>query len=368
MKLKQARKIGLIATGDELTQGDILNTNGQYIAENLQALGFLVQQHIIVDDDETRISQAVQIQLQTNDIIIISGGLGPTSDDRTRFALAKALDRQLVFDAATWQQICQRIQRTSRAVDQHNRQQALFPEQAEILPNPHGSAAGCVINLSTKQIFMLPGPPNECLPMFKQYVLSTLKSQAQPTFNFKWLLLGASEGEIAGKLDTAVAHLNCRTGYRWSYPYLEFKVFADNQTTLHEATNQCEALLKPYLISKKQQTAKQQVQALISEQNISLHFSAQPLSQLMKFALLTAHNHQLLSANKDDATLALNISGLTVYWQQQPPPTMSEITLEFSTAQEQVCKNLSIYYRDERVKEYLVELICRELLIYFDVL
>ena len=368
MKLKQPCKIGLIATGDELTQGDILNTNGQYIAENLQALGFLVQQHIIVDDDETRISQAVQIQLQENDIIIISGGLGPTSDDRTRFALAKAIDRPLIFDEATWQQIYQRLQRTSRTIDQHNRQQALFPEQAEILPNPHGSAAGCSIKLATKQIFMLPGPPNECLPMFREYVLSTLKSQVQPTFNFKWLLLGASEGEIAGKLDAAVAHLNCKTGYRWAYPYLEFKVFADNQTTLNEATTKCEILLKPYLISKKQQTAKQQIQALISEQNITLHFSSQPLAQLVKFALLTAHNHHHLSASKEKATLTLNISGLAAYWQQQQTPTMSEIILEFSTAQKQNQKKLSIYYRDEQVKEYLVELICRELLIYFDAL
>ena len=362
--MKQKLKIGLIATGDELTQGDILNTNGQYIAEALQTLGFHINQHIIVDDDETNISHAINLQREHHDIIIISGGLGPTSDDRTRFALAKALNTKLIFDNNTGKKICERIGIPNLDSTNHNYQQALFPENSTILANPNGSAAGCYMTTKNTKIFMLPGPPNECLPMFNEQVLPLLQPLATTIFNFKWLLLGTSEGDIAAKLDTAVGQLNCKTGYRWVYPYLEFKLYANDQKILLAAEKICTAILTPYLISKNNKTTVQLLRLLLEKKQLTLYFSEQMLSQIVKLQILTAGSQQQLVAEKTANSLNIAIYGLDEYWQQQKTPTMSAIELHLGKDEKTETKILPIYYRDERVKEYLVELVCKETLIY----
>jgi len=363
-----ALNIGLIATGDELTQGDILNTNGQFIAAQLQTLGFTIFRHIIVDDDEAHISEAIKSQIQDNDIIIISGGLGPTSDDRTRYALAKAINRELIFDEHTWQDIAMRLKKLALYVDPHNRQQALFPKGAAILANPHGTAAGCHIIIDDKQIFMLPGPPRECLPMFTEQVIPSIKSLAVPSFNSKWLLLGASEGEIAAKLDAAIADLPCRTGYRWSYPYLEFKIYAQDAISLEKAAAACKKLCAPYFISKTNQTALQQVQQLLHDKNVYCYFSEQNLAQLIKMHLLTANNQTQFLTRPTEDTLQIGVHGLVAYWQQKTPPIMSTIDIHLRLGQRSENKTLPVYYRDEQVKDHVIELVCKNILIFYGVL
>jgi nicotinamide-nucleotide amidase len=243
-------KVGFVATGDELTHGDILNTNGQSMVQKVYHLGLAIGQHVIVNDDEDEIIAALHYQLTHHDIVILSGGLGPTSDDKTRFALAKCIDKNLVFNEANWQAIVARFEKYNRPIGDHNRQQALFPEGAIILENPNGTAAGCSVEYEGKTIFMLPGPPNECLPMFEHYVLPALEKFASTQYRFKYLLSGVSEGDIAAKLDASIAHLNCRTGYRVNKPELEFKLSTSNKAHFDEAEKLVEPLLKPYLINK----------------------------------------------------------------------------------------------------------------------
>ena len=97
--------IGFLATGDELTTGDILNTNGQTIARILFEKGFELGSHVIAPDEESSIVNAIKFLLQNHSIIIITGGLGPTSDDRTRYALAKALNKHLIFHMPSWEKL-----------------------------------------------------------------------------------------------------------------------------------------------------------------------------------------------------------------------------------------------------------------------
>src|SRR5262249_55359345 len=120
-------KIAILATGDELTTGDILNTNGQIIAQTLKDHGFLMGMHVIASDDENEITEAINFLLHDHPILITIGGLGPTSDDRTRFALSRAINQPLVFNEASWNHITSRLTSLHLHVHEANKQQALFP-------------------------------------------------------------------------------------------------------------------------------------------------------------------------------------------------------------------------------------------------
>lgn len=249
--------IAFLATGDEIVVGDILNTNAQQIAKTLFSHQMFVSEHRIVRDDEKQISDAIKSLLKNNNAIIITGGLGPTTDDRTRFALAKAIQQALIFSDEVWQAILNRFKErygTTDNVPVSNRQQALFPQEAEIFENPNGTAAGCLCHFQNKLIFMLPGPPNECLPMFSNYVFPVLqqKNFGQKFYFKNWMITGIGEGFIAEKLEAALFGLNCHTGYRASADrVIEFKLFADDVATLNKGIEAVNPILAPYLSAKE---------------------------------------------------------------------------------------------------------------------
>ena len=362
--LQNQVKIGLIATGDELTQGDILNTNGQHIAEALHELGFLVNQHIIVNDNESNICDAVIFQAKRHGIVILTGGLGPTSDDRTRFALAKALKKELLFDEATWQSIKARLKSVNLAADQHNQQQALFPENSIILPNSNGTAAGCYIEQENVTYFMLPGPPHECLPIFQQQILPLLKPKARPHHHFKWLLMGASEGDIAAKLDAALAAINCCTGYRWAYPYLEFKVYADNQASLAQAEQNALSIVAPYLVSKHGIDFQQQLLTTLANSNHKLYFSPTILSQYVQAALISNQTMNNIAQSETEQCINVTITGLDEYWQQKKPPLETLANLKLTFQKQIIEESIPLYYRDQRILHYLVATVCKSLIFF----
>lgn len=111
-------------------------------------------------------------------------------------------------------------------MNESNRQQALFPKNAEILHNPNGTAAGSKLYIDNKIIFMLPGPPNECIPMFEQYIVPSLINESFVNNHqlLYWKLIGVIEADLADKIDTLIKDYNVVTSYRWNYPYLDLKV------------------------------------------------------------------------------------------------------------------------------------------------
>ncbi|MSP53107.1 MAG: competence/damage-inducible protein A [Gammaproteobacteria bacterium] len=217
--------------------------------QQLFANGITVGEHLIVADNETGILKAITYQLQNHNILIITGGLGPTSDDLTRFALAKYLQTPLLFNEEWWRNICQRLQKRHLKIHENNRQQCLFPEGGILLPNEYGTAAGCFVEHKQQQIFMLPGPPKKCLAMFSEYVLLRLTHLFQPHYRLKWLLAGVSESEIAAKIEAAIPHLNCHFGYRLNYPDLEFKLSACDAATLEQAKKEILPIVQDYLVN-----------------------------------------------------------------------------------------------------------------------
>ncbi|MCC2666509.1 MAG: molybdopterin-binding protein [Gammaproteobacteria bacterium] len=251
-KLLSSHAIALLATGDEICNGDILNSNSQEIAQRLFSNGIQTGIHITVADNLADLEMAMNFLLQNHRALITIGGLGPTSDDLTRQAVSHTIQRPLVFDESSWQSIIERLHRFGiHTPPESNRQQALFPKDAMIIPNPNGTAAGCMIQHAEKFIFMLPGPPGECLPMFDNSVLSILKNnQFQQTIYYqKWLLSGVSEAQIAEELDKLAGPFQCTTGYRFFYPYLEFKLYSKNKEDFNILLPLIEKAITPYVIT-----------------------------------------------------------------------------------------------------------------------
>ena len=175
--------VEILSVGTELLLGNIANTDAQMLSQGLSELGLNVFWHTVVGDNLQRAEEAVALAKQRADIIITTGGLGPTCDDLTKNVLAEAFGKKLVFDEGSAERIRSYFQRTGRPMTDNNLQQAMLPEECTILENDWGTAPGCAFEAEGVHVIMLPGPPSECRPMF-QY-------RAKP------YLLSLSEGVIA---------------------------------------------------------------------------------------------------------------------------------------------------------------------------
>lgn len=171
-------RVEFLAVGDELLGGFTIDTNSAHAARELAAIGVSVVRRTTVPDDETVIAQAVRDALDRTGAVLTSGGLGPTADDRTKHAVAAVVGRALVVDAGILADLKARW--TARGwpgeMPEANRQQALLPEGAEVLPNAHGSAPGVwVTDDRARWVAMLPGPPREFRGMLGDTVVPRLR-------------------------------------------------------------------------------------------------------------------------------------------------------------------------------------------------
>ena len=224
--------IAVLSTGDELTHGDTLNTTSQVLAHVLSSAGFPMGMHLVCGDKEQELLDAITFLAAHHKTVIITGGLGPTSDDRTRFALAKYLDKSLVSYPEVLTHIKNRLQTVNLVLDSGQEVQALFPEGAVLFENPQGTAMGCAYEYGEQLFVLLPGPPKECLPMFENHAFLYLKQKLTPSDKvcLKWQLFGVPEGATAQRLEEALVDIPCQVGYRLDRsdkPYLEFKVRCD---------------------------------------------------------------------------------------------------------------------------------------------
>lgn len=182
-------EIEIINTGTELMLGQVLNTHQQWLCQQLTKVGYRVERQVAVDDTATAIQQAVCDALGRADLVMTTGGLGPTSDDRTRDAIATLLQCRLIEDASVVAHIDSWFAERKRPQPSATRVQALVPEGGTVLPNAHGTAPGlrlrCGPNPSLqldreRWLIMLPGPPRELRPMFLESVLPWLQATFPP--------------------------------------------------------------------------------------------------------------------------------------------------------------------------------------------
>lgn len=156
----------LIAVGTELLLGNIANTNAQYLSEKLSILGINVFYHTVVGDNPQRLKQAVGIARERADIIITTGGLGPTYDDLTKQTLSECFGRKLIYHEDIAAQMRAHFAAAGYELTENNFQQCWLPEDCTILENDRGTAPGCCFTQDGCTVIMLPGPPSECQNMF----------------------------------------------------------------------------------------------------------------------------------------------------------------------------------------------------------
>jgi nicotinamide-nucleotide amidase len=165
----------IIAVGSELLTPQRLDTNSLFLTEHLNNLGVEVVLKTVVGDDRERLAAAVRAAVARSQIVILTGGLGPTEDDVTRDAVAAALDRKLVFRADLLEWIEERFRRAGRQMAEINRRQAYVIEGAEAWRNDNGTAPGLWIEHNGRVVILLPGPPGELQPMFLRDCLPRLE-------------------------------------------------------------------------------------------------------------------------------------------------------------------------------------------------
>ena len=193
----------LIAVGTELLLGNIANTDAQMLSKGLSALGINVYYHTVVGDNPQRLKAAVEVAKGRADIIITTGGLGPTCDDLTKNVLAECFGRKLVYDEASAQRIRDYFQRLhpGGAMTENNLQQAYLPEGCTIFSNDWGTAPGCAFEAGGVRVIMLPGPPNECTPMFEHRAVPYLRALADGVIASRTLkLFGMGESAVEARL------------------------------------------------------------------------------------------------------------------------------------------------------------------------
>lgn len=198
----------IIAVGTEILLGQITNTNSTHIARGLAELGIDSYYQTVVGDNPQRLSAVIEIAAQRNDLVILTGGLGPTADDLTKQTLAHYLNVPLVEDAAAMQKITDWFAKNEQVMTANNRQQALYPQGAQPLVNYNGMAVGAFYQSSDSADFLLlPGPPRELAVMFdreaKPKLAAAYGDQAQ-IYSRVMRFYGITESALATKLQPLI--------------------------------------------------------------------------------------------------------------------------------------------------------------------
>lgn len=219
----------LLLTGDELINGDVIDTNSAYIAKQVKALGIKVSKRVTLADNLTALIDEIKTMSQQADILIINGGLGPTSDDLTSEALAIASNLPLKENTQAIIHLEQWAKKRSLHLDKANLKQAFLPEYCNIINNRTGSAVGIHLQVNNCDIFCTPGVPSELKIMLNEEIIPVLQNKL-PKQEFlhttRLQTFGIGESKLQMLMDEHFYDLpkNIDIGYRASYPTLELKL------------------------------------------------------------------------------------------------------------------------------------------------
>ncbi|MDP4181033.1 MAG: competence/damage-inducible protein A [Bacillota bacterium] len=194
-------KAEIIAVGTELLMGQIANTNAQYISGRLPEAGIGVYYHSVVGDNPLRLIECLDLAIKRSDIIILTGGLGPTKDDLTKETVAEIFGRKLVLHQESLDKIIKFFEKINKPMVESNKKQALLPEGSIVIENNNGTAPGCIIEEGGKVVIMLPGPPKEMKPMFDDTVLKYFNSKSNVKIVSKFIrIFGIGESSMEEKI------------------------------------------------------------------------------------------------------------------------------------------------------------------------
>lgn len=195
------KKAEVLAVGTELLMGQIANTNAQYISGRLPDAGVGVYYHSVVGDNPQRLKECLSLALRRSDVVLMTGGLGPTEDDLTKETVAGVLNRRLLLHEESLEKIKAFFVRFNREMTENNVKQAYLPENSIIVKNSNGTAPGCIIEDGDKVVVMLPGPPSEMKPMFEETVFPYFLEKSEHKLVSRYVrIFGIGESAVEDKL------------------------------------------------------------------------------------------------------------------------------------------------------------------------
>lgn len=240
----------LISVGTELLMGNIVNTNAAYLSKKLAAIGVSVYYQSTVGDNKERLKKAIETAISRADVVILSGGLGPTADDLTKETAAEVLGRDMYLDERSMERIRAYFEALHRTnITENNWKQAMIPEQAIILDNNNGTAPGIIMEEKGKSVILLPGPPNELQLMFEESVLPYLQKDNYKVLYSKMVkVCGIGES----KAETIVKDLMDAQTNPTIAPYAKTGEVHFRITALAKSKEEGKELVKPVVEQLKQ--------------------------------------------------------------------------------------------------------------------
>lgn len=237
----------LISVGTEILLGNIVNTNSAYLSEKCALLGLSVYYQDVVGDNEGRMRDVIRTALDRSDVVILTGGLGPTEDDITKEVTADLMGMSLKEDSHSRKLIDKYLKEyeknnPQRRITKNNYKQAMVPEGAIVLDNHNGTAPGLILEKKGKTAILLPGPPNELKPMFEEYVVPYLqKNQPEIIVSQMVKISGIGESQVAEEIQDLIESQTNPT----IAPYAKTGEVHLRVTASAENEKACRKLIKP---------------------------------------------------------------------------------------------------------------------------
>ncbi len=273
-------RISTLSIGDEVLFGEIIDTNAAHVATRLYDGGFIVQRHLCVGDIEKDIMDAIEALAGRNDFVVASGGLGPTADDITARAAAKAVGRPLVLNDEALAHLRRFYEKLGREMFPAAEKQCLLPAKAALVPNPVGTACGFVLPYKGTYFFFLPGVPKEMKRMLEETVLPAIRSQQETerfvqTRVFKVFGLSESQTEALVK-DLARPADALSVAYCVNFPevFVKLRIESDDEArlsrVLEDGCGKMREKLGEFLVAEGDDTMDSVVAGLFREKGITL--------------------------------------------------------------------------------------------------
>lgn len=288
--------IALLSIGTELLRGEIENTNVSWLGRSIVALGADVDTAETVGDDVDTIVAALLRLSARHSLIVSTGGLGPTTDDLTSSAVARALGVELVRDEPSLEHLRQRYERRGLRFGESNQKQCDFPSGARILPNDWGTAPGFSVTIGQALAFFFPGVPREMQPMFERYTRPEIAARSEThTSIVRIRVYGATESSINDQLRDIEQRFGVTIGYRAHFPEIDVKPLAtrpDERSATEAARAAADAIrerLGPLVYGEGDAGLPEVVIALLRRSKKSLGLAESCTGGLVS-ALLTAHS------------------------------------------------------------------------------
>lgn len=269
----------IIAIGSEMLTPFRLDTNSLWLTERLNSMGIDVKLKTVVGDDEARLEETIRDAMKRSEIVISTGGLGPTEDDITRKIFARVLKRQLILEQEILDKVRARFARRGMPMPEINARQALIINGAQILYNNNGTAPGMLITEGKCTVVLLPGPPREMRPMFDDSVAPVLKQRAGDTLIVRRCLsiFGLTESrtdELAAPIYTKYRNPSTTILFKDGQIELHLTAQARNETEaeklLDELGGQLDEVLGEYIFSRRNETLEQVVGELLKSRGYTL--------------------------------------------------------------------------------------------------